>query len=46
MQIPNIEKEGRVDFKIIGYDGIEKILPVEVGKKKNTILKMKISDWK
>ena len=39
MQIPNIEKEGRVDFKITGYDGIEKIIPVEVGKKKNTILK-------
>ena len=39
MQIPNIEKEGRVDFKITGHDGIEKIIPVEVGKKKNTILK-------
>ena len=39
MQIPNIEKEGSVDFKITGYDGIEKIIPVEVGKKKNIILK-------
>ncbi|MDC1057812.1 biofilm-associated protein, partial [Nitrosopumilus sp.] len=38
MQIPNIEKEGSVDFKITGYDGIEKIIPVEVGKKKNIIL--------
>jgi len=39
MQIPNIEKEGRINFKITGYDGIEKIIPVEVGKKKNIILK-------
>ena len=39
MQIPDIQKEGRVDFKITGYDGIEKIIPVEVGKKKNAILK-------
>jgi len=39
MQIPNIEKEGQMDFKITGYDGIEKIIPVDVGKKKNIILK-------
>jgi hypothetical protein len=39
MQIPIIEKEGNLDFKITGYDGIEKTIPVEVGKKKNIILK-------
>jgi hypothetical protein len=41
MQIPNIQKEGQMDFKITGYDGIEKIIPVDVGKKKNIILKDK-----
>jgi hypothetical protein len=42
MQIPDIEKKGKFDFKIIGYDGIEKIIPqVDIGKNENRILKDK-----
>jgi len=36
MQIPNIEKENRVDFKIIGYDKIEKKISLKLGEKRNT----------
>jgi len=36
MQIPNIEKESRVDFKIIGYDQIEKKISLKLGEKRIT----------
>jgi len=39
MQIPDIEKKGKLDFKIIGYDGIEKKISLELGENKNRILK-------
>jgi len=39
MQIPDIEKKGKLDFKIIGYDGIEKKISSEFGENKNRILK-------
>jgi hypothetical protein len=40
MQIPDIEKKDKFNFKIIGYDGIEKTIPpVDVGKNENRILK-------
>jgi hypothetical protein len=39
MQIPDIKKEGEIDFKILGYDGIEKIISLELGE--NKILKNK-----
>jgi hypothetical protein len=32
VQIPDIEKKGEIDFKIIGYDGIEKKISLELGK--------------
>jgi len=35
MQIPDIEKESRVDFKIIGYDQIEKKISLKLGENKN-----------
>ncbi|RZD39076.1 MAG: biofilm-associated protein [Thaumarchaeota archaeon] len=35
MQIPNIETENRVDFKIIGYDQIEKKISLKLGEKRN-----------
>ena len=38
MQIPNIEKESRVDFKIIGHDEIEKKISLKLGEKTNRIL--------
>ena len=38
MQIPNIEKENSVDFKIIGYDQIEKKLSVKLGENENRII--------
>jgi hypothetical protein len=39
MQIPNIEKKGEIDFKIIGYDGIEKEISLELGENESRILK-------
>jgi len=30
MQIPDIEKKGKIDFKIIGHDGIEKKISLEI----------------
>ena len=39
MQIPDIEKKGKLDFKIIGYDGIERKISSELGENKNRILK-------
>jgi hypothetical protein len=39
MQIPDIEKNGKINFKIIGYDGIEKKISSELGENKNRILK-------
>jgi hypothetical protein len=39
MQIPNIEKKSMIDFKIIGYDEIEKKISVNLGEKENRILK-------
>jgi hypothetical protein len=39
MQIPDIEKKGKIDFKIIGYDGIEKKISSELGGNENRILK-------
>jgi len=37
MQIPETKKEGMIDFKIIGYDGIEKKISLELGEIKNRI---------
>ena len=37
IQIPDIGEKNNLNFKIIGYDGIEKIIPVDVGKIKNRI---------
>jgi len=39
MQIQDIEKKGKIDFKIIGYDGIEREISLEIGKNKKRILK-------
>jgi hypothetical protein len=39
MQIPNIEKGSRVDFKIIGYDEIEKKISLKLGENKNIDIK-------
>ena len=39
MQIPDVGKKNKLDFKIIGYDGIEKIIAVNLGKNENKILK-------
>jgi hypothetical protein len=39
MQIPNIEKESRVDFKIIGHDQIEKKISLKLGENENRFLK-------
>jgi hypothetical protein len=39
MQIPDIEKKGKIDFKIIGYDGIERKISSELGGNENRILK-------
>ena len=39
VQIPDIGKKEKIDFKIIGYDGIEKTIPVDIGKKENKISK-------
>jgi hypothetical protein len=35
MQIPNIEKKSSVDFKIIGYDEIEKKISLKLGENRN-----------
>jgi hypothetical protein len=35
MQIPNIEKKSRADFKIIGYDEIEKKISLTLGENRN-----------
>ena len=37
MQIPNIQNKDRVDFKIIGYDQIEKKISLKLGEKRNMI---------
>jgi hypothetical protein len=37
MQIPNIEKESVIDFKIIGHDQIEKKISVKLGENENRI---------
>jgi len=42
MQIPNIEKESEIDFKIIGYDGIQKEISLELGEKEKRIPKDEI----
>jgi hypothetical protein len=39
MQIPNIEKESRIDFKIIGHDQIERKISLKLGEKENRKLK-------
>jgi hypothetical protein len=39
MQIPDIEKKGKINFKIIGYDGVEREITSELGEKENMILK-------
>jgi len=39
IQIPDVGKKEKLDFKIIGYDGIEKTIPVDIGKKENKISK-------
>jgi len=39
MQIPDIEKKGKIDFKIIGYDGMEREISSKLGENKNRILK-------
>ena len=37
MQIPNLQKQERVDFKIISYDGAEKKLSIRLGEDENRI---------
>jgi len=37
VQIPNIEKESRIDFKIIGYDQLERKISLKLGEKENRI---------
>jgi len=37
MQIPNVEKESRLDFKIIGYEQTEKKISIKLGKNENRI---------
>ena len=37
MQIPNLQKEDRVDFKIVSYDGIEKKMSLRLGENENRI---------
>jgi len=39
MQIPDTKKNGKLGFKIIGYDGMERELSLELGENKNRILK-------
>jgi len=39
MQIPDIEKKGKIDFKIIGYDRIERKMSLELGENEKRILK-------
>jgi len=39
MQISDIEKKGKIDFKIIGYDGIEKEISLELGENEKRIPK-------
>jgi len=39
MQIPDIEKKGKIDFKIIGYEGIEKKISLELGENEKRISK-------
>jgi len=39
MQIPDIGKKDKIDLKIVGYDGIEKKISLELGENKNRILK-------
>jgi uncharacterized protein YfaS (alpha-2-macroglobulin family) len=41
MKIPNIEKESRVDFKIIGHDQIERKISLKLGQDENRILEDK-----
>jgi hypothetical protein len=41
MQIQDIEKKEQIDFKIIGYDGIEREISLELGKKEQRISKDK-----
>ena len=41
MEIPDIEKKGKLDFKIIGYDGREEKISLELGENKKRILKDK-----
>jgi len=39
IQIPDIEKKDKIDFKIIGYDGIEREISLELGEKEKIISK-------
>ncbi|MDB9721799.1 biofilm-associated protein [Nitrosopumilus sp.] len=39
MQIPDMEGKEKLDFKIIGYDGIERKISSELGENENRILK-------
>jgi len=39
MQIPDTKKEGKIDFKIIGYDGIEKKISLELEENEKRISK-------
>jgi hypothetical protein len=39
MQIPDIEKKGKIDFKIIGYDEIERKISLELGENEKRISK-------
>jgi len=39
MQIPDTKKEGKIDFKIIGYDGIKKEISLELGENEKRIPK-------
>ena len=37
MQIPNIEKESRIDFRVIGHDQIERKISLKLGENENRI---------
>jgi len=41
MQIPDLEKESRIDFKIIGHDKIEKKISLKLGENENRSIENK-----
>ena len=41
MKIPNVEKDSRIDFKIIGHDQTEKKISIRLGENENRDLETK-----